>query len=112
MKRAAIIGAGAWGTAIAQTLARAGLDIALWAHEAATVDAINTTQENPVFLKGVALARNIRATTDLADAVKSAELLVWVTPAQHLRATLTKAAPHLPASAPLILATKGSAGQF
>jgi len=107
MKRAAIIGAGAWGTAIAQTLSRAGLDATLWAHEAATVDAINATHANPVFLKGVALEKNIRATTDLADAVKNADLLVWVTPAQHLRATLSKAAPHLPAGAPLILATKG-----
>ena len=107
MKKASIIGAGAWGTAIAQTLSRAGLEAMLWAHEAATVDAINTTHENPVFLKGVALEKNIRATTDLAEAVNSADLLVWVTPAQHLRATLTNAAPHLPPDAPLILATKG-----
>jgi glycerol-3-phosphate dehydrogenase (NAD(P)+) len=107
MKRASIIGAGAWGTAIAQTLARAGLDATLWAHEAATVDAINATHENPVFLKGVALEKNIRAMTDLAEAVKNADLLVWVTPAQHLRATLTKASAHLPPGAPLILATKG-----
>ncbi|MCA0451558.1 MAG: NAD(P)-dependent glycerol-3-phosphate dehydrogenase [Proteobacteria bacterium] len=107
MKHAAIIGAGAWGTAIAQTLSRAGLDATLWAHEAATVDAINATRENPVFLKGVTLEKNIRATSDLGDAVSRADLLVWVTPAQHLRATLSKAAPHLPAGVPLILATKG-----
>jgi glycerol-3-phosphate dehydrogenase (NAD(P)+) len=107
MKRASIIGAGAWGTAIAQTLARAHLDVVLWAHESATVDAINATRENPIFLKGVTLDSRIRATTDLAEAAKDTDLLVWVTPAQHLRATLSKAAPHLPPGAPLILATKG-----
>jgi glycerol-3-phosphate dehydrogenase (NAD(P)+) len=107
MKNVAVIGAGAWGTALAQTLARAGLVPTLWAHEQATVAAINETHENATFLKGVALDPAISATRDIASAVRDKDLIVWVTPAQHLRGTLAKAAAHLPARAPLLLATKG-----
>ncbi|MCM0018885.1 MAG: NAD(P)-dependent glycerol-3-phosphate dehydrogenase [Tagaea sp.] len=107
MKTVAVIGAGAWGTALAQTLARAGLEPTLWAHEPATVEAIATAHENATFLKGVALDPAISATSDIAAAVRDKDLVVWVTPAQHLRGTLAKAAAHLPANAPLILATKG-----
>ena len=107
MKTVAVIGAGAWGTALAQTLARAGLAPTLWAHEAATVEAIAKTRINAAFLKGVELDPAISATTDITQAVRDKDLIVWVTPAQHLRGTLAKAAAHLPAQAPLILATKG-----
>lgn len=107
MKNVAVIGAGAWGTALAQTLARAGLVPTLWAHEQATVAAIDETHENATFLKGVALDPAISATSDIAEAVRDKDLIVWVTPAQHLRGTLAKAASHLPANAPLVLATKG-----
>ncbi len=107
MKTVAVIGAGAWGTALAQTLARAGLVPALWAHEAATVGAIAGKRENATFLKGVELHPAISATADIAEAVRGKDLIVWVTPAQHLRGTLAKAAAHLPAGVPLLLATKG-----
>ena len=107
MKTVAVIGAGAWGTALAQSLARAGLVPTLWAHEEATADAISRTHENTTFLKGVALDPTISATSDITAAVREKDLIVWVSPAQHLRGTLAKAAPHLPGAAPLLLATKG-----
>lgn len=107
MKTAAVIGAGAWGTALAQTLARAGLAPALWAHEPDTARNIAETRTNADFLTDVALDPAISATSDIAAAVADKDLIMWVTPAQHLRATLAKAAAHLPPAAPLVLATKG-----
>jgi glycerol-3-phosphate dehydrogenase (NAD(P)+) len=109
-KTAAVAGAGAWGTAIAQTLARAGLSVTLWAHEAATARDVNERRENPVFLRDVPLDPSIRATSDLTEAVAGRDLLVWATPAQHLRATLAAAAPKLPGGAPLLIASKGVEG--
>ena len=62
MTRAGVIGGGAWGTALAQVCARAGLDVRLWARESEVVDAINGDRENTVFLPGVDLEPTIRAT--------------------------------------------------
>ena len=101
----AVIGAGAWGTALAQTAARAGLKPILWAFEPATVAEIVERRSNGVFLPGVALDPAIRATSDLAAAVGDADIVLAATPAQHLRATL-KRLP-LPAGVPIVLATKG-----
>ena len=68
MDRIGIIGGGAWGTALGQTLARAGRTVVLWAHGADTVAAINAAHENKPFLPGVALDPALRATSDLAEA--------------------------------------------
>ena len=62
MRRAGIIGGGAWGTALAQVCARAGLEATLWARDAAVVDAINTRHQNPTYLPGVTLDLAVRAT--------------------------------------------------
>ena len=59
MQRFGIIGGGAWGTALAQMLRRAGRDVVLWAREAEVVEAINDAHENPLFLPGVALDAGI-----------------------------------------------------
>lgn len=98
-----VIGAGAWGTALAATLAGNG-PVTLWAREAEVVAAINTCHENPLFLPGVALPDTITATDQLADVAACAVVLV-VVPAQHLRATLARAA--LPPATPLVLCAKG-----
>jgi glycerol-3-phosphate dehydrogenase (NAD(P)+) len=105
-QRAGVIGAGAWGTALAQVCARAGLDTRLWAREAEVVDAINQTRENPLFLPGVTLEDTIQATDDMAD-LAQADLILAVVPAQHMRATLTALAPRLRAGAPVVLCAKG-----
>ncbi len=104
-KKIAVIGAGAWGTALAQTAARAGLKPTLWAYETATVAEIIERHTNAVYLPGVALDPAIDATSDLGAAAAEADIVLAATPAQHLRATLQRLA--LPAGVPLILATKG-----
>ena len=106
MKRAGVIGGGAWGTALAQVCARAGLATTLWAREAEVVEAIVSRQENSLFLPGVALAPEIRATADLADLAGN-DLVLAVAPAQHLRAALAAFAPHAAAGLPILLCAKG-----
>ena len=84
METISVIGAGAWGTAIAQALASAGKNITLWAREDEVVDSINTKHENTMFFPGVALDEKIKATSSISDARQS-DLLIMVTPAQALR---------------------------
>ena len=107
LDRIAIIGGGAWGTALALTARRAGRSVTLWAREAEVVAAINRDRVNPLFLPDVALDAGIGATTELSEAAASADALLLVTPAQHLRALASALAPLLPAEAPLVICTKG-----
>ncbi|PZU14493.1 MAG: glycerol-3-phosphate dehydrogenase [Sphingobium sp.] len=100
--KAGIIGAGAWGTALAQLMAADGQDVALWALEPDVVDAINMRRENPLYLPGIALAAGIRASSAMAD-LADCDLLLVVSPAQHLRSVVAQA----PAGVPLVLCSKG-----
>ena len=106
MKRAGVIGGGAWGTALAQVCARAGLETMLLAREREVVDAINANNENPVFLPGVPLDPSIRATAEPADLAGS-DLVFAVAPAQHLRSSLAAFAPYARTGAPVVLCAKG-----
>jgi glycerol-3-phosphate dehydrogenase (NAD(P)+) len=99
-----ILGGGAWGTALAQTVAGGGEAVLLWAREPEVVEAINGARENPLFLPGVALDPRIRATGRLAD-LAVADLWLVVTPAQHMR-SIVAAAP-LDAAPVLLLCSKG-----
>ncbi len=102
-----IIGAGAWGTAIATAVARAGHDVTLWALEKEVVDSINKHNENRVFLKGIKLDSRISATDDLQDVVKS-KIIFMVTPAQFLEPTCQKMAElGMTDSSILVLCSKG-----
>ncbi len=103
MTRFGVIGAGAWGTALASTLAGNG-PVTLWAREAEVVTAINEAHENTLLLPGIPLPGGIAATNDLADLAGCAIILV-VVPAQHLRAVLAAAA--IPPQTPLVLCAKG-----
>lgn len=105
--RIAVVGAGAWGTALAQTSRAAGHDVLLWAHGAATVKDINATHLNSVFLPGVPLDPALRATDDLAVVAAKADVVLMVTPAQHLRAIAEVLAPHLKAGTPVVICSKG-----
>jgi glycerol-3-phosphate dehydrogenase (NAD(P)+) len=98
-----VIGAGAWGTALASTLAGNG-PVTLWAREAEVAASINAARENRLFLPGITLPRGITATNDLADPAGCAIILL-VVPAQHLRSVLTAAA--IPPETPLVLCAKG-----
>jgi len=82
-----VIGAGAWGTALAQAMASDGSDVVLWAREAELVDEINRQRTNSLFLPSARLAETVRATSDLAELAELPVLLV-VTPAQFLAAVL------------------------
>ncbi|MGY6636171.1 MAG: NAD(P)H-dependent glycerol-3-phosphate dehydrogenase [Erythrobacter sp.] len=82
-----VIGAGAWGTALAQMIASDGSEVLLWAYEAEVADAINTAHTNPLYLPSATLAPTIRATSDLAD-LAACETLLVVTPAQVLGTVL------------------------
>jgi glycerol-3-phosphate dehydrogenase (NAD(P)+) len=106
MQRIGIIGGGAWGTALAQTLCRAGRTVVIWAHEAATVAAINRDHANPMFLPGVALDPRIRATAVLAEAA-ACDALLLVPPAQHLRALAAALADTLAPGVPAVICAKG-----
>lgn len=100
--KAGVIGAGAWGTALAQLLAADGQAVTLWALETEVVDAINAGQENPLYLPGIKLAPSIRATGAMAD-LGDCDMVLVVSPAQHLRDVVRQA----PAGVPLVLCSKG-----
>ena len=103
VERLAVIGGGAWGTALAQVVATGGRDTLLWAREPEVVDAVNSIHENPVFLAGQKLDPAIRATGDLAE-LDGADAWLVVTPAQHMAGVL-EAAPNC--GKPMILCSKG-----
>ena len=98
-----VLGAGAWGTALAQMLASDGRDVLLWARETELVEEINAAHSNSLFLPSAKLAPSIRATGDLAE-LAGCETLLAVTPAQHLGAVLG-AMPASPRD--LVLCSKG-----
>ncbi len=107
MKRIGIIGAGAWGTALALVARRAGLDVIIQAHEQEVAEAINGGHENPLFLPGVALDEAIRATTDMAEAAAGVDALLLVVPAQFLRAVLGSLAGGVDVGVPAVICAKG-----
>lgn len=105
--RCTVIGGGAWGTAIADRLARNGHETVLWAREPDVVEAINSRHENPRFLAGIALSPALRAHTDVAAALRGAQLVVFAAPSHVLRAVVATCAPHVGPEAVLSVATKG-----
>jgi glycerol-3-phosphate dehydrogenase (NAD(P)+) len=104
VRRIGIIGAGAWGTALAQVLHRTGRDIVIWAREPQLITAINRDHENKLFLPSVALDPTIRAEADVAAVARNAETLLLAVPAQYLR-TICRALTG--ASVPVVICTKG-----
>jgi glycerol-3-phosphate dehydrogenase (NAD(P)+) len=103
----AVLGAGAWGTVLADLLGRKGYPVRLWAYEAEVVDAINSRRENPLFLAGCPLAAGISAHADIAAVVRDAECLVSASPSHVTRGLFLSVAPHLGAGAIVASATKG-----
>jgi glycerol-3-phosphate dehydrogenase (NAD(P)+) len=106
VRTAGVIGAGAWGTALAQVCARAGLAVTLWARERELAEAINLGHENGAYLPGVALDPGVFAAHDPA-ALDGHDVYLAVAPAQHLRATLALFAPVIATGAPVVLCAKG-----
>lgn len=106
MRKAGVIGGGAWGTALAQVCARAGMQTVLWAREPEVVAAIRAERRNTLFLPGAELEPAVTATGDYAD-LADCDLILAVPPAQHLRATLAAFAPHARSGLPVLLCSKG-----
>jgi glycerol-3-phosphate dehydrogenase (NAD(P)+) len=105
--RCAVVGAGAWGTALADLLARNGHEVKLWAYEPDVVATINQKHENVRFLVGHALSPSLEAVGDIGRAVDGAELVTLATPSHVLRRIVKSAAGSLPRGTPLVVATKG-----
>lgn len=101
-----VIGGGAWGTALAQAMRRAGRVVVLWAREAEVVEAINARHTNDTFLAGIALDPEIRATGALADTAHC-DALLMAAPAQFVRDVLQRLQPAMRRGQPLVLCSKG-----
>ncbi|MGZ6143360.1 MAG: NAD(P)H-dependent glycerol-3-phosphate dehydrogenase [Myxococcales bacterium] len=105
--RAAVIGGGSWGSALASVLAHNGHDVIVWCHEEEVAIALSEKHENPRYLPGMPLGEKVTGTHDLAQALAGAELVVAVNPSHVTREVMQRAAPHLPKATPIVCATKG-----
>ncbi len=104
--RAAVVGAGSWGTALAALLAKRGHEVVLWSFEDDVTRAVNERHENP-YLADVPLPDALRATSDIAEAVRGAALVVSVSPSQFVGPVMAEAAPYLAEGALVVSAAKG-----
>ena len=107
MTRAAVLGAGSWGTTFAKVLADAGCQVTLHARRPELVAAIAESRENPDYLPGIRLPSAVRATTDAEEALDGAGIVVLAVPSQSLRDNLKKWTPYLPTDATLLSLMKG-----
>lgn len=105
-RRAAVVGAGAWGTTVASLLA-ARVDTTVWAREREVVDAVNGRHENPLFLPGASLDPGLRAVADVDDAVAGADVVFVAVPAQHFRSVLEEASSAIGSGTPVLSLAKG-----
>ena len=106
MTKISVIGAGAWGTALAQVYAAAGHDTVLWAREKHLADSLAQDRENKTYLPGFTLAPGLRVTNDLAEAAQS-DIILNVIPAQHVRTNLALLKPHVGAGQSIVICAKG-----
>ena len=105
--KVAIFSAGSWGTAFAIVLADAGNDVTLWARRDEVAKSINEQHENPDYLPGIELPPRVRATSDVAEALAGADMVVLATPSQTLRGNLTEWAPYIEDDAVIVSMMKG-----
>lgn len=105
--RISVIGAGSFGTALAKITAENGHDVLLWSHSNDTAEAIRTTGENSIYLKGIPLPKSICVTTDFNEASAHAELLISATPTQVIREVYTIEERAKKITVPIVVASKG-----
>lgn len=106
--KVAVIGAGSWGTALAQQLGGNGHDVSLWARKQEVVDSVNERHVNPRYLSGTILSENITATTSYAEALFGAQAVVIVTPSNLLRDVACKLSEHISPETPIVICSKGA----
>ncbi len=107
MTTVAVLGAGGWGTTLADLLARKGHEVRLWAHEPEVVAAINRGHENSLFLSGCPLAPELRAVEGVGEAVAGTSVIVCAAPSHAARSVLSKARAGIGPGTLLVSATKG-----
>lgn len=107
MAKIGVIGAGAWGTALAITAARANNDVLIWAREADLVHEMNTAHTNSFYLPSATLPNTVCATDDMQRLLEFADAVLLVAPAQYTRATLAQMKQSLKKDVPLVLCAKG-----
>ncbi len=105
--RIAVVGAGSWGTTLANLLAEKHLSVALWCYEKDLAQRMQTTRINDLYLPGISLPQNLKITTDLDEAVTDAAFVVYVTPSQVTRQVLRQSVKSLSADVVVISASKG-----
>ncbi len=104
--RAAVVGAGGWGTALSALMAKRGHEVVLWSYEAHVVESVRRDRVNP-YLDGVILPESLRVTTDVEEAVSGAELVVSVSPSQFVARVMADAAPYIHRDTIVVSASKG-----
>ena len=102
-----MIGAGSWGTALALVAARAGNQVRLWAHDAEVAAALSRERQNGIYLPGFPFPESVEPTSEMAEALGGAEVVVTAAPSHVARAVYAEMAPHLDPQALLVSATKG-----
>ncbi|MBI4745980.1 MAG: NAD(P)-dependent glycerol-3-phosphate dehydrogenase [Deltaproteobacteria bacterium] len=102
-----VVGAGSWGTTIADMLALNGHDVTLWVYEADLCERMRNRGENDLYLPGFALSKNIKFTNSIEDAVSGTEMVVSAAPAQVVRRVISKAVPYISANALIVSLSKG-----
>lgn len=103
----AVLGAGAWGTALAAVMASAGRNVSLWTREPEAASAINRTRQNTAYLPGIGLDERITATASLGDAIEPASIVLLVTPAQTIAGMASRLKPMIAPQVPIVLCAKG-----
>lgn len=107
MDKISVLGAGAWGTALAQIAALNGRKVTLWAREEELIDDIRIKRENPLYLPGISLCESIVPTHNPEEAVKNAEAVLMVVPAQYLRPFCQTVRPFWREGLPAVICAKG-----
>lgn len=107
IKRVAVIGAGSWGTALSLVAARNQHPVTLWARERQVAEEINRTRKNPFYLSDIELPENIRATSNVEEAIKGADFALLVVPSHAMREMVTRILPALTSETVLVSAAKG-----
>src|SRR5208282_5081096 len=105
--RAAVLGSGSFGTALANTLAINCAQVRMWGRDADAVSAINTRHENPAYLPGIRLSERVQATGDLSEALDGAELVMLAIPSQATREVMKRTLPWIPQQVPIVCVSKG-----
>lgn len=107
MKKIGVVGAGSWGTTLANVLAKKGYDVTLWVYEKDLAIRLSETHINDLFLEEITLSPNLSYTNNLPDAVRDCQIVVLVSPSQVMRHVLKQLKPHLTDDSLLVSAAKG-----